>query len=66
MLEMYRKNEVISWGNSTNPGGDDDHFGVVTYGADPSNLSRTARGDNRLNRGQRYTVFRVRPQDVIT
>jgi hypothetical protein len=32
----------------------------VHYGADPNNLSETAKSHIRLNRGHSYTVFRVR------
>jgi hypothetical protein len=54
---------IISW-TSTNPGGSDDHFGVVHYGSDPKNLSETARSHIRLNRNHPYTVFRVRLNDL--
>lgn len=50
---------IITW-TSNNPGGTDEHFGVVHYGADPKNLSQTAKSHIRLNRAHSYTVFRVR------
>lgn len=50
---------IITW-TSNNPGGSDEHFGVVHYGTDPKNLSQTAKSHIRLNRGHSYTVFRVR------
>jgi phosphodiesterase/alkaline phosphatase D-like protein len=50
---------VVTW-TSNNPGGSDEHFGVVHYGADPKNLSQTAKSHIRLNPGHSYTVFRVR------
>jgi phosphodiesterase/alkaline phosphatase D-like protein len=50
---------IITW-TSNNPGGTDEHFGVVHYGADPKNLSETAKSHIRLNRAHSYTVFRVR------
>ena len=50
---------IIRW-TSTNPGGSDEHFGVVHYGTDAKNLSETAKSHIRLNRGHSYTVFRVR------
>jgi|ERR1700675_1746831 phosphodiesterase/alkaline phosphatase D-like protein len=50
---------IITW-TSNNPGGTDEHFGVVHYGTDSKNLSGTAKSHIRLNRGHSYTVFRVR------
>jgi phosphodiesterase/alkaline phosphatase D-like protein len=50
---------IIRW-TSNNPGGTDEHFGVVTYGTDPKNLNEIAKSHIRLNRNHPYTVFRVR------
>jgi phosphodiesterase/alkaline phosphatase D-like protein len=50
---------IVRW-TTTNPRGDDEHFGVVRYGTDPEDLSQTARGHIRLNRAHRETIFRVR------
>jgi hypothetical protein len=50
---------IIRW-TTDNPGGSDEHFGVVQYGTDPKNLNETAKSHIRLNRGHSYTVFRVR------
>jgi hypothetical protein len=50
---------IIRW-TTNNPGGSDEHFGVVYYGTDRKNLSETAKSHIRLNRGHRDTVFRVR------
>jgi hypothetical protein len=50
---------IIRW-TTNNPGGSDDHFGVVRYGTDPKKLSETAKSHIRLNRDHSYTVFRVR------
>jgi phosphodiesterase/alkaline phosphatase D-like protein len=50
---------IIRW-TSNNPGGSDDHFGVVHYGTDPKDLSATAKSHIRLNQQHSYTVFRVR------
>jgi len=59
-LESATGNEaIISW-TSNNPGGSDEHFGVVHYGTDPKNLSEIAKSHIRLNRTHSYTVFRVR------
>jgi phosphodiesterase/alkaline phosphatase D-like protein len=59
-LEVYRNNEAIIRWTSDNPGGTDEHFGVVSYGTDPKVLDRTASSHIRLNRNHTYTVFRVR------
>ena len=50
---------IITW-TSNNPGGSDEHYGVVHYGPDPKNLSQTAKSHIRLNQQHSYTVFRVR------
>ena len=63
-LESFRNNEaIISW-TSNNPGGTDEHFGVVRYGTDPGQLNQTAKGHIRLNRTHDYTIFRVRLVDL--
>lgn len=59
-LELARDMWVIITWTSNNPGGSDEHFGVVHYGTDPKNLSQTAKSHIRLNQGHSYTVFRVR------
>jgi hypothetical protein len=50
---------IITW-TSNNPGGTDQHLGVVRYGTDPKNLNRTAKSPIRLNQTHPDTVFRVR------
>jgi hypothetical protein len=50
---------IIRW-TTNNPGGTDDHFAVVYYGTDPTDLSQMAKSHIRLNRGHPETVFRVR------
>jgi hypothetical protein len=42
------------------PGGDDEHFGIVHYGTDPGDLSQTAKSHIRLNRNHPESIFRVR------
>jgi hypothetical protein len=54
---------IITW-TSNNPGGTDEHFGVVHYGTDPKDLSLMAKSHIRLNRGHPETVFRVRVLDL--
>lgn len=63
-LELARENlSIITW-TTNNPGGSPEHFGVVRYGTDPKNLSQTAKSSIRLNQTHRYTVFRVRIEDL--
>ena len=50
---------IIRW-NTNNPGGADVHYGIVQYGTDPNDLSRTAKSPIRINRAQTHTTFRVR------
>ena len=50
---------IVRW-STTNPRGDDEHYGVVHYGTDPEDLSQTAKGHIRLNRTHPETIFRVR------
>jgi phosphodiesterase/alkaline phosphatase D-like protein len=45
---------------SNNPGGTDDHFGVVHYGTNPKELSQIAKSQVRLNQDHSETMFRVR------
>jgi phosphodiesterase/alkaline phosphatase D-like protein len=59
-LESARDDWAIIRWTSNNPGGSDEHFGVVHYGTDPKDLSETAKSHIRLNRSHSYTVFRVR------
>ena len=59
----YHNQAIIRW-TSNNPGGSDEHFGVVYYGTDPDQLIQRAKGHLRLNRTHAYTVFRVRLLDL--
>jgi hypothetical protein len=54
---------IVRW-TTTNPRGDDEHYGVVHYGTNPENLDQTARGHIRLNRAHPETMFRVRLQSL--
>src|ERR1700676_4540190 len=63
-LESSKDNWAIIRWSSNNPGGTDEHFGVVHYGADPNNLSETAKSHIRLNPSHSFTVFRVRLNDL--
>ena len=59
-LESVKDNDAIITWTSNNPGGTDEHFGVVHYGTDPEHLTETAKSHIRLNQNHSYTVFRVR------
>src|SRR6202051_1078433 len=54
---------IIRW-TTNNPGGSPEHYGVIHYGTDPKNLSRTAQSPIRLNPNHPTTVFRVRMDDL--
>lgn len=59
-LESANNNwAIITW-ITNNPGGSDEHFGVVHYGRDPKEISQSAKSPIRLNQNHSYTVFRVR------
>ena len=58
-IESVRDNAAIIRWTSNNPGGSDEHFGVVHYGTDPEHLSQMAKSHIRLNQNHSYTVFRV-------
>jgi phosphodiesterase/alkaline phosphatase D-like protein len=63
-LESARNNVAIIRWTSNNPGGTDEHFGVVHYGTDPAHLDQIAKSHIRLNQNHSYTVFRVRVDDL--
>lgn len=63
-LESARDDLVIIRWTSNNPGGTDEHFGVVHYGTDEKNLNETAKSHIRLNPTHSYTVFRVRVEGL--
>jgi len=59
-LETAReKLAIITW-TTNNPGGSDEHYGVVHYGTNPKELNQTAKNPIHLNRYHSSTVFRVR------
>ena len=59
-LEAATPNVVIITWTCNNPGGSPQHYGVVHYGTNPKDLSKTAKNPIRLNPGHPHTVFRVR------
>ena len=50
---------IVRW-TTNNPGGSPEHYGVVHYGANPKDLSQTAKSPIRLNPSHSETVFSVR------
>jgi phosphodiesterase/alkaline phosphatase D-like protein len=58
-LESADDNSAIIRWTSNNPGGTDEHFGVVHYGTNLKELNQTAKSHIRLNRNHSDTVFRV-------
>ena len=63
-LESFRDDVAIITWTSNNPGGADEHFGIVSYGTDRNQLNQTAKSHIRLNRNHPYTVFRVRVEGL--
>jgi phosphodiesterase/alkaline phosphatase D-like protein len=59
-IESATRNLIIIKWSSNNPGGTDEHFGVVHYGTDPEHLTQVAKSPVRLNQNHASTVFRVR------
>ncbi len=60
---VHDNSAIIRW-TTNNPGGTDDHDGIVHYGTNPKELSQTAKTPNRLNRGHSNMIFRVRVPDL--
>jgi hypothetical protein len=58
-LESASDNSAIIRWTSNNPGGSDEHYGVVRFGTNPKELGQTAKSHIRLNQSHPYTVFRV-------
>lgn len=59
-LEFARDDMAIVRWTTNNPGGSDDHFGVVHYGTNPMEVSQIAKSHVRLNQDHPETMFRVR------
>ena len=58
-LELADENSATIRWTSINPGGSDEHFGVVHYGTNPNELKLTAQSHIRLNQKHADTIFRV-------
>src|SRR5260370_12138901 len=56
-LELANSNSAIIRWTSNNPGGTDEHFGVVTYATNPTNLTQIANSPIRFNLTHPYPVF---------
>jgi Purple acid Phosphatase, N-terminal domain len=54
---------IVRW-TSDNPGGSPEHYAVAHFGMNPHDLNQTAESPIRLNLDNRYTVFRVRIDDL--
>ena len=63
-LELARTNFAIIRWTTNNPGGTDQHIGVVHYGTSPSDLSQTAKSPIRINRNHPDSIFRVRVEGL--
>ena len=60
-IESIKDNLAIIRWTSNNPGGSDEHFGVVHYGTDPEHMTETAKSHNTGSTSNNpYTTFRVR------
>jgi hypothetical protein len=59
-LEFARSDLAIIRWTTNNPGGSDEHFGVVRFGTAAEKLDQAAKSPIRLNRGHPETTFRVR------
>jgi phosphodiesterase/alkaline phosphatase D-like protein len=64
-LESVKDNTAIIRWTSNNPGGSDEHFGVVHYGTDPDHLSQMSKSHIRLNQNHSDTIFRVRVDGLL-
>jgi hypothetical protein len=60
---VHDNSAIIRW-TTNNPGGTDDHDGIVHYGTNPKELTETAKTPNRLNRSHPDMIFRVRVPDL--
>jgi len=60
---VHDNSAIIRW-TTNNPGGTDDHDGIVHYGTNPKELTETAKTPNRLNRSHPYMIFRVRVEGL--
>jgi hypothetical protein len=60
---VHDNSAIITW-TTNNPGGTDEHDGIVHYGTNPKELTETAKTPNRLNRSHPDMIFRVLLPDL--
>jgi Purple acid Phosphatase, N-terminal domain len=63
LANVHDNSAFIRW-TTNNPGGTDEHDGIVHYGTNPKELNQTAKTPNRLNRSHPDMIFRVRLPDL--
>jgi phosphodiesterase/alkaline phosphatase D-like protein len=63
LANAYDNSAIIRW-TTNNPGGTDQHYGVVHYGPSPEDLSQEAKSPNRMNRSHPDMIFRVRVEGL--
>ena len=63
LANVHDNSAFIRW-TTNNPGGTDEHDGIVHYGTNPKELNRTATTPNRLNRSHPDMIFRVRVEGL--
>ena len=63
LANSYDNSAIIRW-TTNNPGGTDQHYGIVHYGPNPGDLSQTAKSPNRMNRSHPDMTFRVRVEGL--
>jgi phosphodiesterase/alkaline phosphatase D-like protein len=63
LANAHDNSVIIRW-TTDNPGGTDQHYGVVHYGPNPKELTETAKSPNRMNRNHPDMIFRVRVEGL--
>jgi phosphodiesterase/alkaline phosphatase D-like protein len=63
LTSAYNNSVIIRW-TTNNPGGTDQHYGVVHYGPNAKELTQTAKSPNRMNRNHPDMTFRVRVEGL--
>ena len=63
LANAYDNSVIIRW-TINNPGGTDQHYGIVHYGPKPEELTQTAKSPNRMNRNHPDMIFRVRVEGL--
>jgi hypothetical protein len=63
LANPHNNSAIIRW-TTNNPGGTDQHRGVVHYGPNPKELNLTAKSPNHMNRTHPDMTFRVLVPDL--